>query len=99
MGHKKRIGAVLLCVIFALVVLVSSAFLIHEAGHECTGEDCPVCHIIAASGQLLRLMGVVFFALVSLLGLPDAGHAWHQSAGISASSPATLVNWKIQLNN
>ncbi len=99
MRHQKRIGAGFLCVVFVLSMLVSSAFIIHEAGHDCTGEDCPICQAMAMNGQLLRLIGAALLVLVSLLGLPRAKHAWTGTLGFSTPASGTLVSWKIRLNN
>ncbi len=99
MSHQKRIGAGLLCVIFVLAMLVSSAFIIHEAGHDCTGEDCPICQAIAMNGQLLRLIGAAILVLASLLGILRTKHAWADILGFSVPASGTLVSWKIRLNN
>ncbi len=99
MSHQKRIGAGLLCVIFVLAMLVSSAFIIHEAGHDCTGEDCPICQAIAMNGQLLRLMGAVILVLAFLPGILYTRHAWADTPRFSLPASGTLVSWKIRLNN
>ena len=41
MNMRKRGYALLFCIGFVLVLLVSSAFLIREADHDCCGEHCP----------------------------------------------------------
>ena len=99
MSHQKRIGAGLLCVIFALALLVSSAFVIHEAGHICTGEDCLICQAIAMNGHLLRLFGAAVLVLAFLLGILRTKHAWADTPELSAPVFGTLVSWKIRLNN
>lgn len=99
MRHQKRIGAGLLCVIFILAMLVSSAFIIHEAGHDCTGEDCLICQAIAMSAQSLRLIGAAIPALASLLGILRTKQAWADTLGLSVPAFGTLVSWKIRLNN
>lgn len=99
MRHQKRIGARFLCVVFVLTMLVSSAFIIHEASHDCTGEDCPICQAIAMNSQLLRLIGAAILVLVSLLGILRTKHAWADTLGFSVPVSGTLVSWKIRLNN
>ena len=64
MGRMKRAGALLLCVAFVLTLFVSSAYLVHEAGHtHCTEEDCPVCRTIATAVSFLRALGLVILVL------------------------------------
>ena len=65
MNPSKKTVALLLCVFFALAVLVSSALIIHEAGHDCAGEDCPICRAIAANGAIFRLSGLALLLLFS----------------------------------
>ncbi len=99
MSHRKRIGAALLCVVFALAMLVSSDFILHEAGHDCTGEDCPICQAIAMNGQLLRLIGAAILVLASLLSIQRTKHSWSDTLGLSVPASGTLVSWKIRLND
>ncbi len=99
MSHQKRIGAGLLCVIFVLAMLVSSAFIIHEAGHDCTGEDCPICQAIAINDQLLRLIGAAILVPASLPGILRIKYSRADIPGFSLPASGTLVSWKIRLNN
>lgn len=61
--NRKKIGALILCFGFILVLAAASAFVIHEAGHDCSGEECPVCRMIAASLSLLRFAGLAVLTL------------------------------------
>lgn len=99
MRHLKRMGAGFLCVVFVLAMLVSSAFIIHEAGPDCIGEDCPICQAIAMNNQLLRLIGAAILMLASLQGILCTKHAWADNLGFSVPASGTLVSWKIRLNN
>ena len=65
MTSQKRIGALILCIGMALVLAVSAAFIIHEADHDCSGEDCPVCRMIAANINLLRTLGLAVIAFLA----------------------------------
>lgn len=38
---KRKTGSGLLCVTLILVTLFSAFFLIREAGHDCSGGNCP----------------------------------------------------------
>ena len=37
MANRKRLGALLICAALLLALIVSSAFIAHEAGHDCSG--------------------------------------------------------------
>ena len=42
----KRLSALLLCVIFVLSLIFSYVFIVKEADHDCSGEDCEICQLI-----------------------------------------------------
>ena len=78
---RKRGYALLLCVGLILALFVSSAFLIHEADHDCSGEDCPICRTIALTTALMRticlaaamwLFGSVLTAVLSACHVPES---------------------------
>ena len=51
--------------IFLLIFVFSSIFYsAEEAGHDCTGEDCPICHIIQIAQQNLKLLRLFFSVTV-----------------------------------
>lgn len=53
---QKKLSA-LLCALFVLVTLFSVLFIVKEAGHDCGGEDCPVCSCIQQAQQTLKNLG------------------------------------------
>ncbi len=96
---RKRAGALLLAVGMALVLFVSSAFLLHEAGHDCCGEGCPVCQLIAVQASLLRAVALVllFSGVLLLSGCRGFLRPMHRASLLPASG--TLVSWKIRLDD
>lgn len=99
MTGRKRAAALLLCIGLILVLSVSTAFLAQEAGHDCCGEDCPVCRIIAVNIRLLRTLSLVFAAAAALLFLRVDSAAGAVSDGRRRLFSGTPVSWKIRLNN
>ena len=99
MADRKRLGAWLLCAGFILVLLVSSAFLIHEADHDCCGEDCPVCRTMAVISSLVRVFCVIAAAwlLSALSGACASVRNTSDSADRAVS--ATPVRLKIRMND
>ena len=99
MTDRKQVRALLLCAGFILVLFVSSAFLIHEADHDCCGEDCPICRTIAMTTALMR----AFFMIAAVWLLSSAS-----AAAVSARNGSdtarfgvsdTPVSRKIRMNN
>ena len=102
MNARKRGYALLLCVGLILALFVSSAFLIHEADHDCSGEDCPICRTIALTTALMRTLCLaaarrlvqenrVHFALLERLRTVAADEPDH-SRGLAEELPRPLVN-------
>jgi hypothetical protein len=100
MTNRKRIGALLLCVGLVLALSVSAVFVAHEAGHhDCRGEDCPVCRMIAASIRLLRGLGLACTALLALCLLLPGQAARRRQERLHRVFSGTPVSWKIRLND
>lgn len=79
MQARKRIEAAVLCFVFILVTLFSVLFIITEAEHDCTGENCAICSFIQHAQQTLKQTGtgnsgsailcaVIFFIFLVLSG-------------------------------
>lgn len=101
MIQRRHVIVLAICVVLALSMFVSSAFIAHEAAHphQCTGEDCPICQFIAQVEQVRRGFGMVLLALLLIcfaLAVCRDGRAllW---ANLPASG--TLVSRKIRLND
>ncbi len=99
MKGRKRIGALLLCIGLVLVLSVSAAFIIHEAGHDCTGEDCPICRNIAINIRLLCAAGFAALVLQAFRLLPVMRAVYGLQDRDAHFCPETLVRWKIRLND
>ena len=99
MSGRKRIIALLLCVGMALMLLVSSAYLVSAAGHCCPGEHCcETCHAMLRTEALLSAF--VFFAVVLLNAFTAADSRKTIVDSVQESAlPLTLVGRKVQLNN
>ena len=98
MTGRKQVRALLLCAGSILVLAVSSAFLIHEADHDCCGEDCPICRTIAMTGMLMRVLFVIASAWL-LFSLPAVLSARRASAGARFILSETPVSRKIRMND
>ena len=99
MTGRKRFGALLLCVGLILVLSVSTAFIAHEADHDCCGEDCPICRTIAINISLLRTLGLAVLAVLCLFFLLTVRSARFMREQNNCFFPGTLVSWKIRLND
>lgn len=98
--HEHRIAVLALCVVFAAALLLNVMFDFHAIGHDCCGEDCPVCDQIAMLQGEMSLLGFAFVALIVLvlMVLPAIRTAGHFEAH-TAQPHLTLVAEHVRLNN
>lgn len=86
-------------ILFLAFTLYSIFFITHEAHHECSGEDCPICFMMQMAEQNLKLLRYVLFsASVSYLFF----RALNNNLSIfceSVLNPTTLISQKIRLND
>ena len=99
---RRHIIVAVVCAALALSLLVSSAYLVHEAAchHQCVGENCPVCQFIARVEQLCKGLGLVLFAMLlacSGMVARPAAFGWREVA--NGAALCTLVGRKIRLND
>ncbi len=99
MTNQKRVAALLLCVGLVFALAVSSAFIVHEAGHDCSGHDCHICQMIAANLNLLRTLGLAVLMLPAVFAALHGRFAHRDQQRFSLSASDTLVSRKIRLND
>ena len=58
MTKKFRFMVRLLAVVLAVVMLSSAIYIAVEADHDCSGEDCAICHQIGVCENLLKSLGL-----------------------------------------
>ena len=61
----KRKAALILTISFVFVMLIAHVFVIAEADHDCSGEDCPVCAVIAVISDTLRELSMIGPAILT----------------------------------
>ncbi len=56
-SENRKIAAGIICAMMLVIMLFSAFYIAAEAGHECTGEDCPVCVCIRQCEKALHEIG------------------------------------------
>ena len=64
MTKNLRLITRLLAAVLAAVMLPSSGFIAVEASHDCSGEDCAICHQLQFCENLLKSIGLAGAAAV-----------------------------------
>ena len=95
---SHRLSSFLLAAVLLLCVLAATAVVLMETGHECSGEDCPVCHFVQLAGDSLAMVKPPASPTVATpVMVAQNRPARHFSC--EAACPNTLVQLKIRLNN
>ena len=99
MRDRRRLLALMLCFGLLMVLAVSSAFIVLEAGHVCCGNACEICESMAKTEALLR--GTACFGFLSLFAafLLPVLKAYCVIRTARRPAFSTLVCWKVRLNN
>ena len=58
MTKKFRFMTRLLAVLLVIVMLSSAVYIAVEADHDCSGDDCAICHQISVCENLLKSLGL-----------------------------------------
>lgn len=98
--HEHRIAALAFCVVFAAALLLNVMFDFHAIGHDCPGEDCPVCDQIAMFQGEISLLGFAFVAMTALaLMVLTIIRAAGRFESHTVQPHLTLVAEHVRLNN
>ena len=98
MNRRRKQAALWVCLGYIAFLLMASAFIALEAGHDCAGEDCAVCLQVARMHALLShgsLLGMAFAAAFVLL-LSGAVRSVRTAGPVFSLSPVSL---KVRMNN
>lgn len=96
--NKQKYTVYLLCLFLLLAFLLSALFLAAEAGHRCSGEDCPICICMQLAERVLRQIGgAVLGAALLLFLLPSVRRRCRIPE--TDRTPMTLVSQKVRLDD
>ena len=94
----NRLRAVLAADFIAFTVL-SVFFAAAEAGHDCSGDDCPICFVIQLAEQNVKLLSLALCAA----GFSLARHCFASKISFKNSYQTSfnnsLISLKTRLNN
>ncbi len=98
MTKKFRFLTGLLAVVLAVVMLSSAVYIAVEADHDCSGEDCAICHQIGVCENLLKSLG-----LAGAVAAITAAFTYTVCKAILPCAETidtlTLVSLKVKLSN
>ena len=98
MTKKSRLITGLLAAVLAAVMLSSAVYIAVEANHNCSGEDCAICHQIGVCENLLKSLG-----LAGAAAAVTAAFTYTMCRAIlpcaETTDTLTLVALKVKLSN
>ena len=98
MTKKFRLITGLLAALLAAVMLSSAVYIAVEANHNCSGEDCAICHQLNACQHFLKDLGFGGAAAAAVLSL-----TWFLLERVRTyvvrTPSLTLVSLKVKLSN
>ena len=98
MTKKFRLITGLLAAVLAAVMLSSAVYIAVEANHNCSGEDCAICHQLQACENLLKSIG-----LAGAAAAITAAFTYTMCKAILPCTETigtlTLVSLKVKLSN
>ena len=88
----------LLAAVLVVVMLSSAIYLAVEANHDCSGDDCAICHQIGVCENLLKSLG-----LAGAAAAVTAAFTYTMCKAIlpcaETTDTLTLVALKVKLSN
>lgn len=98
MPDRSRVIAGVIGAMLLIIVLFSAFYMVAEAEHECSGEDCAICACIRHCENTLRGIGDGF-AAASAVFAPAVLILIAAVFAFAAASRDTLISRKVRLNN
>jgi hypothetical protein len=98
MIQHKRLIATFVAVLILFSLFFSIYFVALKTNHECTGEDCPICHEIQSCLQTIRTLIVTIPATAVMVAVLF----YLVQSTLLISAPIifrTLVSLKVKLSN
>ncbi|MBO4284556.1 MAG: hypothetical protein J5958_08050 [Clostridia bacterium] len=98
MKTKRRLFSCLLILLIVFVLFASFYFILHESHHDCEGETCPVCAMIAICRNTLKTFSI---ALLLTAAFHSSLHAFLSDSANSRriGRNDTPVSLKVRMLN
>ena len=98
MAKNRRLAAILFAALVLLAVAASLCVMACEADHDCIGETCPVCAVIALCRNTLKALGIVLLYAAAAIACVRLAAALN-SVCRALSDRETLITLKVLLLN
>ncbi len=94
----ERSIAVLIAAVFLFGMLFSALFIAEESLHDCSGEDCPICQMIAQCESFVkRISPAIILAVLAFFSVELA--CTYRIEACSDIVRTTPLSLRVRLNN
>ena len=97
-SKQKRIAAGIIGILMIIVMLFSAFYISTETGHDCIGEDCPICACVQQCENVLHKIGGGLAFIISVIA-PIICVVICAFLFVSDIQKQTLISRKIRMNN
>ena len=96
--NLKKIMVVVAILATLIVMLASSDYLVEHMHHDCCGDECPVCAVMAQCVNNIKTISAAVIVVYAVLSLMIS--LFKDSCIISGESFAySLISQKVRMNN
>lgn len=95
----RQKAALLVCLCFLAVTVLSISYQVAESDHVCNGHHCPICANLHDAQKVLHQLGQSLFGLSAFTAVMAAFLLCLIFPGSLNDSRDTLVSQKIRMNN
>lgn len=98
MKSRRRLSALILAALFLGAMITSFFVIAHEADHDCIGENCVVCALVAVCQNTVKVLGSALAAAVCI-AMFGCFMLFFGSLSLKARENKTPVSLKVKLSN
>lgn len=98
MAKIKRVLAFSTAAAVLIIMLFSTAYIIHEADHDCTGDGCSICYQISACISTLKTLSYAVVAAAIAVAFTYSSSIQPVNFPV-CTAHVTLVALKVKLSN
>ena len=98
LSKQKRIAAGIIGMLMIIVMLFSAFYISSETGHDCIGEDCPICACVQQCENVLHKIGSGLAFIISAI-VPVISAVICVFLFVSDIQKQTLISRKIRMND
>ena len=95
----RKIGSIILSSLLLTFVIFTIMIEVAESCHECSGEDCPICHLLLVTQDNLRLLGLTLGSVAVCISVCAVMTEVALRLPNVPTVKTTLITQKVRLND